>query len=53
MKNNPEHYQLMTNDMTEEQYQVFALREKNRAAAAHHSRCLMEELIEKRIEEDR
>ena len=45
MKNNPEHYQLMTNDMTEEQYAVFEKREIDRADALHHTRMLMEKLI--------
>ena len=53
IKNNPEHYQLMTNDMTEEQYAVFEKREIDRADALHHTRMLMEKLIQKKFEEDR
>ena len=48
MKNNKEHYQLMTNDLTDEDFKVFEEREKMRADALHHSRKMMRRLIERR-----
>ena len=41
MKNNEEHYQLLTNDMTDEQFAVYEEREKVRADERHHSRQIM------------
>ena len=43
----------MTNDMTEDQYKVFEKREIDRADALHHTKLLMEKLIQKKIDDDR
>ena len=51
MQNNPEHYQLMTNDMTAEQFEVFETRENIRIDAMYESRQKMTRVIEKKIEE--
>lgn len=51
MQNNPEHYQLMTNDMTKEQFSVFEDREFTRIDAMHETRKGMTKLIDKNIEE--
>ena len=50
MKNNEEHYQMLTNDMNEEQFEVFEQREKERIDALHHSRKLMHILVERFLE---
>ena len=53
MKNNREHYELLTSDMTPERFEVYEDREKLRADALHHTRQFMQELIARKIEEDR
>lgn len=53
MKNNREHYELLTSDVTPEQFAVYEDREKLRVDALHHSRQMMQELIARRNEEER
>ena len=53
MKNNREHYALMTNDMSEEQYEVFEEREKARIDQLHENKKLMQMLVERRLEQYR
>ena len=53
MKNNPEHYKLMTNDMTEDEFAVFEEREKVRVDAAHYTKKLMQRLLKQKAEEER
>jgi len=38
MKNNREHYELLTSDVTPEQFAIYEDREKLRADALHHTR---------------
>ena len=52
MKNNPEHYQLLTSDLTAEEYAVFEDREKLRADALFYSRKVMQELVAKKFDKD-
>lgn len=53
LKNNKEHYHMLTNDMTDEEYSVFEERERSRVDELHHSRKLMASLVEKRLEQYR
>lgn len=53
LKNNKEHYAMMTNDMSDEQYAVFEERERTRVDELHHSRKLMAMLVERRLEQYR
>ena len=52
MKNNPEHYQMLTSDITEEQRAVYEDREKLRADKLHHTRQLIQRLVQKKIDSD-
>jgi len=45
MKNNVEHYRMMTNDMTDEQFGFFAQKNKDRLDEINASRILMQRLI--------
>ena len=53
MKNNREHYELLTSDMPPERFAVYEDREKLRADALHHTRQFMQELVARKIEEDK
>ena len=53
IKNNKEHYHMMTNDMTDEDYAVFEEREQARIDQLHHTKKLMAMLVEKRLEQYR
>ena len=53
MKNNKEHYELLTSDMTHEQFSVYEDREKLRADALHHTRKIMQEFIARKNEEEK
>ena len=53
MKNNPEHYQMLTSDMTAEQLAVYEDRERLRADKLHHTRQLIQQLVQNRIDADR
>ena len=53
MKNNKEHYQMMTNDMTDEDFAVFEEREKARNDALHHSRKIIQRILDEREEKER
>ena len=53
MKNNKEHYELLTSDMTPEQFSVYEDREKLRADALHHTRKIMQEFIARKNEEEK
>jgi len=51
IKNNAEHYRMITNDMTDEEFKVFEEREKERIDAIHHTRNQILRLVEQKIEE--
>lgn len=53
IKNNKEHYALLTNDMTEEQFSIFKQREKERIDQEQYSKIMMNKMIEERLEEYR
>ena len=53
MKGNEEHYQMLTNDMTDKEFHKFEEREKLRADARHHERKLMKKFVDCHFEEQR
>lgn len=53
MYGNKEHYAMLTNDMTDEQFEVFRERERDRINKVDNSRKLMQKLVESRLEKYR